>query len=325
MNTCLINVFAVAFLSLVAAFTAPPDALAARCLYVSSYHSGYEWNDGIERGIESVLAGKCTLDKFYMDTHKNKNDDFGRKAGLAAKAHIERTRPDVVIAGDDSASKFLVMPYYKNAALPFVFCGINGTVEPYGYPYSNATGMIEISPIKPLKKQLADVLGRVKQGIYLGPDIISQRKEFELNERIYAADGIAIMPILVKNMDEWVAGYKEAQRADFIIIGNNGGILDWDDRRAWQTAFDHARKLTVTNYDWMVNFAMFSMTKIPEEQGEWAAKVALRTLAGESPASIPIVPNQRTNIFMNPRLLEKAGITLSRQITQKAIKVDAKQ
>ena len=42
-------------------------AAPARCLYVSSYHAGYEWNDGIERGLEAELRGRCELTRFYMD------------------------------------------------------------------------------------------------------------------------------------------------------------------------------------------------------------------------------------------------------------------
>ncbi|TPW11342.1 MAG: hypothetical protein FD130_2001, partial [Halothiobacillaceae bacterium] len=64
---------------------------ATNCLYVSSYHHGYEWNDGIERGIEEVLTDKCTLDKYFMDTKRNNNEPFIEKSALAAKAYIEQT------------------------------------------------------------------------------------------------------------------------------------------------------------------------------------------------------------------------------------------
>lgn len=308
----------------VAGFGVSSATEAAGCLYVSSYHAGYEWNDGIERGIERVLSGKCELDRFYMDTHRDRSDGHAARAALAAREHIEQTRPDVVIACDDAASKYLVMPYYRDVALPFVFCGINGTVEPYGYPYANTTGMIEISPIKPLMREVMLALGvRARRGVYLGPEIISQHKEFELNRKIYAAEGIVIEPLLVKDMDEWERGFARAQGADFVIMGNNGGIPDWDAQRAYQAVLEHSRTLTVTNYDWMVHFAMLSMTKLPEEQGEWAAETALRILAGEPVANIPIVPNRRMNIFLNEELLAKSGLALGANIMGRAIRVGA--
>ncbi|MBI3607992.1 MAG: hypothetical protein HY207_08505 [Nitrospirae bacterium] len=203
-----------------ALFTAcATDALAARCLYVSSYHKGYEWNDGIERGLDGVLAGKCTVDKFYMDTNRNKSEGYAERIALTAKQHIDATQPDIVIACDDPASKYLVMPYYKEAALPIVFCGINWSVEPYGYPYSNVTGMVEISPIKPLVKSIKEVLAKAKRGVYLGPDVISQHKEFELNREVYGKAGIKMSPIFVKTMADWEAGYDRAQQSDLPSLG----------------------------------------------------------------------------------------------------------
>jgi len=298
-----------------------PDASAAKCLYLSSYHKGYEWNDGIERGLDATLAGKCAVDKFYLDTNRHKDEAYAETIALAAKAHIEATRPDIVIACDDNASKYVVKPYYKDAALPIVFCGINWSVEPYGYPYSNVTGMIEMSPIKPLIKSIKEILKQAMLGAYLGADVISQRKELELNRQVYATEGIVITPIFVKTMKEWEAGYESAQVADFVVIGDNGGINDWNQERARRYALAHAKTLTVTNYDWMADTAMLAATKVAEEQGEWAAEVALAILGGMRPGQIPIVANRRWNLFVNPRLLDKAGFRLPPYLTHKAAKV----
>ncbi len=296
-------------------------AFADKCLYVSSYHYGYEWNDGIERGIETALGGKCELDKYYMDTKRNKDKAFYKQSALAAKKHIEETKPDIIIACDDNASKYLVMPYYKDADLPIVFCGINWSVKQYAYPYSNVTGIIEISPIKPMMKIVTTALKGVTHGVYLGPDVISQQKEFELNRGVYDKAGIKIEPLFVKTMAEWESAYIKAQQAEFIIIGNNGGINDWDDKRALEIVLSQTARLTVTNYDWMSKYAMLAMTKLAEEQGEWAAQVALTILEGEQPSNIPIVTNRRWNIFVNPTLLDKSAIKLPPHIMQKAIKI----
>ena len=298
-----------------------PQSQAAECLYVSSYHSGYEWNDGIERGIEGVLKGKCNLNKFYMDTKRNKSEKFCKNKALEAKTFIETAKPDIVIACDDNASKYLVMPYFKGSPLPIVFCGINWTVKPYGYPYSNVTGMIEISPIKQLLKQVRATVRDVKSGVYLGPDVISQRKEFQLNRRIYEKAGIEIRPIFVKNMAEWERGYKKAQQANFVIIGNNGGIGDWDSERAYRYVLNNTKILSVTNYDWMTRYAMLSMTKIAEEQGEWAASVALSILGGRNPGDIPIIANRRSNIYVNMQLITKVGVDMPSAILHKAVKI----
>lgn len=298
-------------------------ASAAQCLYVSSYHAGYEWNDGIEAGIDNVISDQCTLDKFYLDSKRNKDPAFIKGMAKNAMQHIEQTKPDVIIACDDNASKFLVVPYLKDAEVPVVFCGINWTIKPYGYPFTNITGIVEISPIKLLIEKVINTTGDPKHGIYLAPDVISQNKEFELNKTLYAERDIKITPRFVQTMKEWSDAYQQAsQEADFIIIGNNGGINDWDDEQAKETVRQSSRVFTITNYDWMARYAMLAMTKMAEEQGEWAAQSALAILDGLPANQIPIVVNRRWNIYVNPELLKQTGINLPAQVIHKAIKVD---
>jgi ABC-type uncharacterized transport system substrate-binding protein len=76
--------------------------------------------------------------------------------------------------------------------------------------------------------------------------------------------------------------------------------------------------LSLTNHEWMMPYAMLGLTKVPEEQGEWAAKPALYILEGGEPGSIPIVPNRKRDFWMNLPLLEAAGIHIPKQLLQKA-------
>lgn len=304
-------------------YGATNSAFAAKCLYVSSYHPGYEWNDGIEKGIDKVLDGKCKLDKFYMDTKRNTSKEFAEKMALAAKKHIDQSKPDVVIAADDNASKYLVMPYFKNTKPPFVFCGINWTVEAYGYPYSNATGMIEVAPIRPLLKEINNIVKKPSKGLYLSSEVFTEHKDYERYRRYYEEEGVNLKAVFVKTLDAWKEQYQLAQSSgfDFLVLGNNAGINDWDSNEAAHFALRHAKVFSVTNYDWMMPYSMFAMTKLPEEQGEWAAQVALSLLDGIPLQNIPIVINRRWNIFINPALANKAKIRIPRRIAHKALKV----
>ena len=302
---------------------ATAEAAPPRCLYVSSYHAGYEWNDGIERGLESVLQGKCEIKKFYMDGKRHLEDDFAKAKALEAKELIDTWKPDVVIAADDNASKFLIMPYFKNAAIPVVFCGLNWTAEPYGYPYRNATGMIEVGPIEPLQAEVRAMVKNVRRGVFLSVDESTQHKEFARLEELYKRDGIKMTFTIVRTMAEWEAGFTAAQtQADFVLIGNNAGITSWDNDRARRYVYEHARRFTVAYFEWMAPYAMLTMAKISDEQGEWSGKAALLILNGTSPSKIPIVANRRWNMFANPRLLKKGGYQLSPEILRKAVKVE---
>lgn len=295
------------------------EAFSANCLYVSSYHRGYEWNDGIEKGITEGLAGKCKLDTFFMDTKRNPSPEFAKEAALKAKALIDKTKPDIVIASDDNASMYLVMPYYRDAKLPFVFCGINWTADEYGYPYSNVTGMIEVAPILPLLKVIQNILPETSDGIYISADNETELKDFERYEKIYTAEGVTLKGVFVKTLADWKTEYLKAQSADFIILNNNSGINDWDVDEASTFVRNNTLKLTVTNYDWMIPYTMIALTKLPYEQGNWAAQVALAILDGEKPADIPVVVNRRWDIYTNPTLLGKTTYKLPAYLQQKAI------
>ena len=76
------------------------DAQAARCLFVSSYHQGYAWSDGVERGLRSVLEGQCEIKQFDMDTKRRKSEDEKQSMAMEAKALIESWQPDIVITAD---------------------------------------------------------------------------------------------------------------------------------------------------------------------------------------------------------------------------------
>ncbi len=300
----------------------PTSALGARCLYVSSYHPGYEWSDGIERGLSKALHGHCELERFYLDTKRNKEPAFARARALEAKTFIDKHRPDVLIACDDNASKYLIVPYLKNAPLPVVFCGVNHSVEPYGYPFDNTTGMIEMAPVRPLMQAVRATLeGDSLKGVYLSPDVLSQHREFTLNQDIYGEAGIELRAVFVKTSGQWKRAFVKAQGADFVVIGSNGGLKDWDTQDIERFVHKHTRTLTITNMDWMNRYAVLAITKVAEEQGEWSGQAALEILRGAKPADIPVVVNRRWDLYINPELLEKTSIELPAYLMHKAVKV----
>jgi hypothetical protein len=136
-----------------------------KVLFIDSYHVGYDWSDGVVDGVRQVLKDTETeLRIFRMDTKRNQSEAFKRGAALQAKALIESFQPDVVIASDDNASKYLIQPYYRDADLPVVFCGVNWDASVYGYPYANATGMVEVELIEPLVAQLRQLAKGDKMG-----------------------------------------------------------------------------------------------------------------------------------------------------------------
>lgn len=314
--------FLVSGLAALAPQAAAPQDLPA-CLYVSSYHRGYHWNDAIEEGLEAELAGRCRLHRFYMDANRNPAPEHAAAKAQEALRTIRDLLPRIVIACDDAASKHLVMPYLKDADLPVVFCGVNWTVEPYGYPYRNTTGMIERAPVQPLLKEAKRIAGGQGRVIFIAADVPTQRIEADHLLEVAQEEGLQLEVELVAAFDQWLEAFRRAQSAaDIVVMGNPVGIRGWDAAAALAHVQAHTATLTVSFGVYMRPYSVLSMVNVPREQGEWAGQTAALILAGESPANIPIVANRRWEVYVSPALALRAGVRLPDHLMQKAVRIE---
>lgn len=281
-----------------------------KCLYVSSYHEDYAWDQGIRNGLAKSIGDACEMSYFYMDTKRNKEANHGHLMANKAMAKIRAYEPDVIIAADDNASKYLVKPYLKDASIPVVFCGINHSVEPYGYPYRNATGMVEIPPHRPILSAMKEIRPEAKHGVYVTADVYSQRKSFKALKAYFAERDIELTARFVSSMDEWQEAWLEAIQTDFVFVGNPAGISDWNAKKNLVLIHDNPAPYSFTMWEWLSPHAMLTITKKPEEQGEWAGQVTKQILTGVRPYDIPVVSNRQWDLSVNKKLISTANIKL---------------
>ena len=304
-------------LALFLSLTSPLAGAQRKILYVDSYDESYAWSAGITRGIQKVLAGRAEVELqiLRMDTKKNPADDFKKAAALKVKDFIESWHPDLVIASDDNASKYLIAPYFKGSHLPFVFCGVNWDVTDYGFPAPNVTGMLEVQLID----QILKVLGQYAAGprvAFLKGDDFSARKEAEFFEKRFE---ISLGKRFVTNFAGWKQEYLALQQqADMLLLGNNASIKGWNAAEAESFILANTR-IPTGNWDaWMAPFCLVTFANSPEEQGEWAASTALNILSGTSPADIPIATNKQAKIFLNMKLARILGIKFPIDLLERA-------
>ncbi len=288
-----------------------------KILFIDSYNSGYEWSDGIQKGIQSILNNSgVELRIFRMDTKRNDSEEFGNEAGLKAKSIIEDFKPDVVIACDDPAFKYVIMPYYRNASLPFVFCGVNWDVSLYGGPYNNTAGMLEVSLTPRLISYLKEYSKGERIG-YIAGNTTTDRKNayyyntlFKINfTRKYYAD----------TFEDWKTDFQNLQNeVDIVILENNAGIRNWDNKEAEAFVLDNSRIPGGATNTWMPQYSLIGMTKVPEEQGEWSARTALRILNGTRPSDIPVVTNKQGKLTVNLKIADKLGIIINPSLLRNA-------
>ncbi len=287
-----------------------------KILFINSYHKGYDWSDGIERGVISVLKDTgIELKIFRMDTKNNTSEEFIRAKGRQAKMLIERFKPDVVITSDDNAFKHVIRPYYRDAELPVVFCGLNWDASIYDAPYKNTTGMIEVALIPRLIEYLKQYASGDRIG-HIAAEVLTARKEGTYYRKLFKLN---IKERYVKTMAEWKDAFIAIQEeTDILIVGNNAGILDWDIAEAKAFAEENTKIPSGTIYTWMMPYALLGLAKVEEEQGEWAARAALRILDGTPPSEIPLAKNKKGRVILNLTIAEKLGIIFSPALLKNA-------
>jgi ABC-type uncharacterized transport system substrate-binding protein len=283
-----------------------PANATKRVLYIDSYHEGFAWSDGITEAIQKTLQGHDVNLKIHrMDTKRNPDEKYKIRAAKIAKSVIDDYRPDLVIASDDNASKYLIMPYYKNASLPFLFCGVNYSADAYGFPYSNVTGMIEVAPVIKLIYSLKHFT-RIETVGYLAQDTLTERKDGAYTKRDVRE---AFIERYVKTFDDWKREFQKLQdEVDVLIVGNNGGIKGWNEREAQRFAETNTRIPTGCLLDWLTPYAFLGATRLAREQGQYVAGKALEILNGMPVGDIPIVRNSQADIIINMRIANKLGL-----------------
>ncbi len=298
---------------------ATPALAGGKVLFVDSYHQGYAWSDGIEQGIQKALQGSGTeLKVVRMDTKRHTSEDFKKKAAEKVKAEIDGFKPNVVIAADDNASKYVIVPYYKGKDLPFVFCGVNWDASGYGFPAKNVTGMVEVTPVDGLLGELKKFAKGNRVG-FLAPDILTGHKEAENVSKVF---GLKMTEYYAKDANDWMKGFKELQgKVDMLIMDSDGGL--WPETRKQREEFvlKNTKIPTGGSYDFMAPYTIITFAKLPQEQGFWAGKTALAIMAGKSPADIPVVKNKEGKLIVNGKLIKASGLAVPYEVISAADQV----
>jgi ABC-type uncharacterized transport system substrate-binding protein len=288
-----------------------------KVLYVDSYHAEYK-PSGIQQSFlrRVVEAEGVTVEVVYLDEKRKGDAKSLQEAARSALQKYREWRPDVVVAADDAASQYFVVPYLKNVPTPVVFIGVNWGTEAYGYPFTNVTGQVEVEVLRELIDQLL-TLAKGERMALLSGDTMTDRKSVEQYEKVL---GIHFSEVrLVKGCDEWKAAYLQLQRkADLMIIRNNSGIEGWDDADARAFVLTNTTVPTGTVSVHLAPWVLVSFAKVNAEFGEWAGETVLRILGGTPPSRIPITRNKRAWITLNMPLAKKLGIVFPMDLMERA-------
>ena len=280
--------------------------------YINSYHVGYGSSDDVMRGIKQELKAKdISLKVFYMDTKRHTSPQRVQDVTQQVLCEIKAYQPDCILASDDNAVKYIVVPYLKKGPTPVVFCGVNNTCTQYGLPTLHVTGMLEVLPVAQSIKILKQHNPTMHRLIVLTENSTSARANRAQLTPVYEKLGLTVRYVLVDTFDEWQRAFIQAnQNTDLICLPTNGAIQGWDKERACAFVEQHIRVPILTHDDFMMPYAVFGLTKVAQEQGQWAARTALAIMNGQSPAEITVTQNQQTRMYVNQTLAHRINFHL---------------
>jgi ABC-type uncharacterized transport system substrate-binding protein len=300
---------------------ASPDLRGKKILYLDSYDAAYEPSILTQKGARGVLdATGIQMEVFYLDEKNNPSEEALRKAAAKARERISEFRPDLIIASDDAASKYVIVPWYKGTGLPVVFNGVNWDAGQYGYPAPNVTGQVEVEVVKELLAELGKHARGKRIGLLTG-DTSTDRVNITYYQKSL---GLAFeKKVLVTRFDEWKKAYLALQKeVDMLFLRSNGGIDGWNDAEAEKVIHGQTLIPSGSVAPHMGRFVLLNFAKVREEFGEHSARTALRILHGESPAAIPLTANRQARVLVNMRLAKALSIRFPVEFLERATFVE---
>lgn len=292
-------------------------------MYINSFHQEHPWAKSVTEAVINNLhhgyshkAILWDIRKIYMDTKRNPSTKFAKSIAASIKRKIEQTDPDIVILADDMAVEYLYLPYFTNSHIPFIFCGLNTKPEEYNLPYPNITGMVEGSLVQEIIQQLKNYAQGNRIGL-LAEDVPSERKLLNYHNKVLNIYYDRVY--FVKSFAEWKEKYLKLQtEVDMMMLFDTINLPDWDAAQAEELVHTYTSIPVGTENAWQAQFALLGITKIPEEQGRWAAETALDILDGGLIQSILITHSKKGRLFINLKLGNELGIAFKRALLRTA-------
>lgn len=319
----LISLFLVASIAVVVAY----NLHKPRVLVLQSYDLTYPWTREVSVGLHRVLDehSHFAVRWFYMDTKRHPEKEFKQKMGLSARQSIDRWKPDVIIAVDDDAQEFVTRHYVNHPRIRIVFAGVNGGVEPYGYAgANNVTGIFERKDFVALKEALLALrwqrpaAGSLRV-MHIGDTSTSVGHDDHHMREFDWKPLINLPSRKVGTFDDWKKAVLDAQdKTDFIITTNyrkisrgaaDKALMPPEEVVAWTVANSRV-PVVGTNGFFVEDGGELAIGTSPFEQGEVAARMAVRLLDGQSAKDIPHASTRQFVVYMRSARLHQRGMEL---------------
>jgi ABC-type uncharacterized transport system substrate-binding protein len=294
-----------------------------KVLLIFSYHPEHPWVVEETRGAEDILEERgVETEKFYLDTKRNTSAEWKEEVAEEAVRKIDDFKPDLVIVFDDNACE-LVAKEYIGESLPFVFCGMNGEPEDYGFPAQNITGVIERHHLEATINLLKQLVPDVEKLAIISDDSPTSQAFITRVRNIIPP--IEISEFYTTNdFDAWKAEVQELQtKVDAIGIyvyhtikeNSEEQSLPPEDVLGWTLENSELPGFAFSDFT-VRDGVLCGVTVSGYEQGMTAAEIAIRILNGETPADIPIECPEKGTPMINRIRAEELNIEIPADVLE---------
>lgn len=317
---------------------AVPESTRKRALVLHSYHPEFIWVQDVNRGILQGLREErfeteknLTLEYFYMDTKRKTDEQWKLEVAAKAKTRIAAFKPDVVIAVDDNAQKYVVQDM-ASGDTPFVFLGVNADPMTYGYlrslkaPGGQVTGSIERERFSQSFALLDQLVPGVGNLAILCDDGPTGRPVVERVKLQAAELGINIVAVKqTGSYSEWQRFVAEIQtQADALLVilyhtlkDDAGKPVHENTVLSWTV--ENSQLPDMGFWSWAVEGGLLCSEAISGyQQGHYAATVASYVLLGQSPGEFPVDKPQRGEVCVNLARAKMLGIEIPYELARTA-------
>jgi ABC-type uncharacterized transport system substrate-binding protein len=315
-----------------------PESTRKRALVLHSYHPEFIWVQDVNRGILQGLREErfeaernLTLEYFYMDTKRKTDEQWKLEVAAKAKTRIATFKPDVVIAVDDNAQKYVVQDM-ASGDTPFVFLGVNADPMTYGYlrslkaPGGQVTGSIERERFSQSFALLDQLVPGVSNLAILCDDGPTGRPVVERVKLQAAELGINIVAVKqTGSYSEWQRFVAEIQnQADALLVvlyhtlkDDAGKPVHENTVLSWTV--ENSQLPDMGFWSWAVEGGLLCSEAISGyQQGHYAATVASYVLLGQSPGEFPVDKPQRGEVCVNLARAKMLGIEIPYELARTA-------
>ena len=270
-----------------------------RVLILNSYGQSYKWTRSIVDGASSVLLGQGDRIELTIEDMDSKYVKEQAYFPLLKEVYAYKWRQkpfDLILASDDTAFQFLLQ--YRQQLFPqapVIFCGVNDYApEMLQGQEAWYTGVAEVSDLKSTLETALHVQPQVRH-VYVINDTTNTGKAIEkerevLQRQFQQLQFHSLEGKTMAELEETVSSLGE----DSIVLL----LVFFEDAQGQAFSYQEAAARLAARssvpiygaWDFYLGHGILGGKLVSGfDQGQVAAQMAVRVLAGESPATIPVV------------------------------------